>query len=164
MESLKLPSGGEGGGWDACPTEVDITEAASLQDNRSEDLGVTVEAVEHVGIAPRSSTSDDLCSDVSQMCSDLPSIDSMFIQSLFQDTSVYAILFQKAGQVPKGSLNLPTGGEDGGGNKIKASLYGDRDDHLDVVKVVKCVGRAPGSPTMTELCSNVSKMWFDSSP
>ena len=84
--------------------------------------------------------------------------------------SVFAILFQVAGPVPVESLNLTTGGEVGGGDMcpteadiMEASSYEDRDDRSDVVEVVERVGKAPGSPTMDELCSNVSKMGFNSS-
>ena len=167
MESLNLPTVGVGGGRGICPTNAYLMEAASLQEDSSD----VVEEVEHVSMAPKSSTSDEVCSNVSQMCSDLPSIDSMFIQSQFQDASVYAILFQEAGQVPKDSLNLTTSGEGGGGDmcpteadKMESSSYGDQDNHLGVVEVVERVSRAPGSPTMDTLCSNVSKMCFDSSP
>ena len=74
MESLNLPTGGEGGGGDMSPTEVDIMEAASLRDNRSDVVEAVseavAEAVEPMCMAPGSTTSDELCSNVSKMCFD----------------------------------------------------------------------------------------------
>ena len=74
MESLNLSTGGEVGGRDTCPTEVDIMEAASLQEDRSEVVEAVVEAMEPVFMAPGSTRSDELCSNVSKLCFDSSSL------------------------------------------------------------------------------------------
>jgi len=81
---------------------------------------------------------------------------------------MFAILFQDAGPDPVEPLDLSTGGEGESGDmcpteadRLEAIGYENRDDYLDV-EVVEHVGRAPGSPTMEKLCSNVSKMCGDS--
>ena len=82
--------------------------------------------------------------------------------------SVFGILFQEGASVPVESLNLPTGEEGGSWNMCPtkadmveaASLCDYRDDRSIFVEV-EHVEREPGSPTMEELCSNVSKLCFD---
>ena len=47
-------------------------------------------------------------------------------------------------------------------DRVEAASSCDyRDDRSVFVEVVEHVEREPGSPTMEELCSNVSKLCFD---
>ena len=75
MESLNLPTGGEGGGRDMCPTNADLIEAAGLH----QDCSDVVEEVECFGRAAGSTTGGELCSNVGKMCREQLFLDSMVI-------------------------------------------------------------------------------------